>query len=837
MIKEFYSHIGRLLKDHLKNVGEEARRMLDHPALLARTPLSKAAYFSGLSHDLGKFTSYFQKHLNGEKVESKMSNHAFVSAVIGAYITIKRLGEFPDIPERRFIPLLSFLAIHRHHGNLKDPRELLPRARKYLNKWPEDIKRLDNEFYGPFRTMEAQLRDLCNNWDNIYENLKELEIAVEVEEFIKKQPVVEVFAELETIYFELERLHRENERMAARLCLWGQLLFSALVDADKFSAANVGRLQRGYLQEDLVERYIAQNFPKPRHELDNLRSEFHKGVKEKVEQLLQENDDWHLLSITAPTGMGKTFAALDTALRIRNALEKKWGKDYVPRIIYALPFINIIEQNYEEYHKVLSSQLGLEYESSPERYLLRHHYLAEISYSSDNEKKPVEEALLLTESWESEIVVTTFVQVFQTIMGYRNKFLKKLHNLIGAVMILDEVQSLPVEYWDLVNKVFQILCNEIGLIILQITATQPMIFPKSSMKELSSNYKRFFEYQNRTVLNVDLREKSEDMWVEWVLDLYRRQGSVMVVVNTIRTSINLYKKIKEKVESFGVEPYKLSAPSSNKWLVYLSTNITPDQRRKRLKDLKNLLKNNNCGRAILISTQVVEAGVDIDFPSVVREIGPFDSIVQVSGRCNREGQRDVGFVYVGCFENGRASHVYGGVHITAARNILKGIEEKYSKGINEKDYMEIVEKYFNIVKENCSKEQSQKLWNAYIKLIYDSFEQGALSEFELLEHLEQLPVCVPLTAEDEEWLLEVYAKEVLNERKSFMERRLAAIKYKKRFHDMTIRPLLCRAVNNLPISLNKSGSIRWIPIRDRESFYDIEYGFKWLPEDKSVWCL
>jgi CRISPR-associated endonuclease/helicase Cas3 len=836
MIKEFYSHIDRLLKDHLKNVGKEAGRMLDHPALPARILLSKAAYFTGLSHDLGKFTSYFQRHLNGERVESKMSNHAFVSAVMGGYITIKRLGEFPDMPERKFIPLLSFLAIHRHHGNLKDPRELLPRTRKCLNKWPEDIKRLDNKFYGPFRAMEAQLRDFCNNWDNIYGDLKELGIAVEVEEFIKKQPVVEVFTELEKIYFELERLHREDERMAARLCLWGQLLFSALVDADKFSAANVERLQRGYLQEDLVERYIVQNFPKPRHELDKLRSEFHKGVREKVKQLLQGNDDWHLLSITASTGMGKTFAALDAALRIRNALEGKWGKDYVPRIIYALPFINIIEQNYEEYHKVLSSQLGQEYKSSPERYLLRHHYLAEVSYSSDNEKKPVEEALLLTESWESEIVVTTFVQVFQTIIGYRNKFLKKLHNLIGAIVILDEVQSLPVEYWDLTNKIFQILCDEMGLIILQITATQPMIFSKSSMRELYTNYKRLFEYQNRTVLNVDLKEKSGDMWAEWVLELYGRHSSVMVVVNTIRSSIDLYKKIKERVEGFGVEPYKLSAPSNNEWLVYLSTNITPDQRRKRLKDLKNLLKN-NCGRAILISTQVVEAGVDIDFPSVVREIGPFDSIVQVSGRCNREGQRDMGFVYVGCFENGQASHVYGGVHITAARNILKGIEKKYPEGINEKNYMEIVEKYFNIVKENSSKEQSQKLWSAYIKLIYDSLEQGALSEFELLEHLEQIPVCVPLTAEDEEWLLEVYAKEVLSEQKPFTERRLAAIKFKKRFHDMTIRPLLCRAVNNLSISLNKSGSIRWIPIRDREFFYDIEYGFKWLPEDKSVWCL
>jgi CRISPR-associated endonuclease/helicase Cas3 len=835
MIKEYYSHPGRLLKEHLKYVGEEAGRMLDHPALPARSLLSKAAHFTGLSHDLGKFTTYFQKHLMGEKVGNNTSNHAFISATLGAYITIKRFADFPDILGKEFIPLLCFLVIHRHHGNLKYPRELLPRTRKSLKKWPDDIKKLDNEFYSSFKAMKDQLKDLYINWDCIYCDLKELGIAVEVGEFLKNQPVVEVFTELENMYFKLEELSKKDEGMAARICLWGQLLFSALVDADKFSAAGMERFPRIHIQENIVEKYLSQNFPKPRHELDKLRSEFHKEVKEKVRQLLSEGIERRLLSITAPTGMGKTFASLDAALRIRNALEEKWGKEYAPRIIYALPFINIIEQNYEEYHKVLSSQLGREYESSSERYLLRHHYLAEVSYSVDDEKKSVEEALLLTESWESEIIVTTFVQVFQTVMGYRNRFLKKLHNFIGSVLILDEVQSIPLEYWDITNKVFQILCSEIGITILQITATQPMIFNKNCISELCANYKKFFKYQNRTVLSVDLEEKSQDQWTEWVLELYEKYGSVMVVVNTIRSSIDLYKKIKDKVKILGIEPYGFTAPHADEWLVYLSTNITPNQRRKRLKDLKNHLRD-DCGRAILISTQVVEAGVDIDFPSVIREIGPFDSIVQVAGRCNREGKRNAGLVYVGFLENGRAGHVYGGVHITAARNILKEIQEKYSGRIEEKDYMEIVEKYFNIVKKSSSKEQSWKFWNAYTKLIYDSLEQEALSEFDLLERLNQIPVCVPLTAEDEEWLLEVYTKEVLNEKKPFMERRLAAIKYKKKFHDITIRPLLNRAENNLPISLNESGSIRWVPIRDRESFYDIEWGFKWLPEEISAWC-
>ncbi|KXG75848.1 hypothetical protein AN618_17580 [Fervidicola ferrireducens] len=836
MNRHYYSHIGKFLKEHLKEVGEEAKKCLDHPALPARDLLSKAAFFIGLTHDLGKFTTYFQKHLNEEKIESNLSNHAFISAVLGAYIVRKRLCEFPDMPERKFIPLLCYLVIHRHHGNLKDPRDLLPRTRKCLQKWPEDIKKLDNEFYRPFSAMKIQLQDLCSNWDKIRPDLEELGIADEVKEFLENQPVVELFTDLESIYFEIEETQRNDEVRAARLCLWGQLLFSALIDTDKFSAASVEKPGRAFIPKDIVEKYIAFKYPKPRHEMDRLRNEFHSEVRKRIEEVLQESENFRVLSITAPTGMGKTFAAMDAALRIRGALEEKWKeKNIAPRIIYALPFINIIEQNYEAYHNVLDSQLGDEYRASPEKYLLRHHYLAEISYAVDNEKKPVEEALLLTESWESEIVITTFVQVFQTIMGYRNRFLKKLHNLVGSILILDEVQSLPVEYWRLTDKVFQNLCRELGLTVLQITATQPMIFQQESSVQLYPDYRKLFECQNRTVLQVDLKEKSEDEWVEWILELYEGHGSLMVVLNTIRASISLYDKVKKRLENCGVKSFGLQPPETEQWIVYLSTNIVPAQRRQRLAELKKHLERG--GRAILISTQVVEAGVNIDFPAVLREIGPFDSIVQVAGRCNREGLKGTGFVYIGCLENGRAGHVYGSVHITAARNILKEITNEFSSRLNEKEYIKFVEEYFKLINENSSKERSEKLWNAYKLLIYDSLEQDALSEFELLEHVEQIPVCVPLLPEDEEWLQDVYAKEVLDEKIPFLERRLAAIKHKKRFHDLTIRPLLQRAKENLPIPLNKSGTIRWVPLRDRDAFYDLEFGFKWRPEDHSAWCL
>ena len=126
-----------------------------------------------------------------------------------------------------------------------------------------------------------------------------------------------------------------------------------------------------------------------------------------------------------------------------------------PRIIYALPFTSIIDQNFDVIEEILSSMR--DFQKNKNAYMIKHHHLADISYLVDDEARPLDESLLLVESWDSEVVVTTFIQLFYTIIGYKNRFLKKYHNISNSIILLDEVQNIPMEYWPLVNIMLRIL--------------------------------------------------------------------------------------------------------------------------------------------------------------------------------------------------------------------------------------------------------------------------------------------------------------------------------------------------------------------------------------------
>jgi len=812
MTTRYESHPGRPLRDHLLEVAEGTRACLDHPALRHRELLREVAWLAGLSHDVGKYTSYFQAHLHEDKrFEGGLERHAFLGAVFAAWIVRKRSPTLPEASNKEFLPLLAYLVVHRHHGDLRSPKELIPKSRE-LKRWPE-LGNITGEQRRALKALQRQLDDLRAHSEEI---LRELDMLPEASDFLTSGfDLYELFHELDKLRYRLEKDSGEDGALSqeegARLCLWGQLLFSALIDADKFSAAELSRNSRPSLPPDLVERYLQSRYPHPRHELDRHRAAFHQEVRRRVEALKPEEIPGQIFSLTAPTGMGKTLAALDSALRLREKLQRLWG--VAPRIIYALPFVNIIEQNYDEFHKVLK-KLGRAYEREPERFLLRHHHLAEVTYRKEDEALPVEKALLMTEAWESEVIVTTFVQLFQTLLGYKNRFLKKLHNLIGAIIILDEVQALPMEYWPLTANVFETLCRELGLVVLQMTATRPLIFTKA--RELQPEPRALFTIQKRTRMHIEAEARPPERWAERVVEILKAHGSVLAVVNTIPKSLEIYRLLRDLTHG---HPFSLRAPESDPWLVYLSTNITPKQRRERLEALKAHLREG--GRALVVSTQVVEAGVDIDFPAVVRDLGPLDSIVQVAGRCNREGHLKQGHVYILPLQEGGCARIYGAVHAHVTRNLLEDREQ-----LDEPEYADLVEQYFREAQERISQEASCDLWSAYCHLNYDHFEEPALSDFHLIESPDQVPIFVALTAEDERWLIEEFKAHVLDE-KDVTKRRSAYLMHRKRLHDSMIRPLLQRAVQNLPPAVADPEGLRWIPHTQFKDYYDFETGFRW----------
>ncbi len=821
------SHPGRALQDHLAEVARSAQEGLNHPALRARDLLGRMAYLVGASHDVGKYTSFFQAHLHGKRPPNGLEFHAFPSAVFAAWLAREQVGERSWDDPQTYLPLLAFVVVHRHHGHLRAPSNLVP-SLDALDAW---AAHRDGVLPAPLQRFRAQWNDLHDRRDGVISELNALGLGDVTPFFVDPAEVTETLEYLaRSLYF----LDKPSGPLAAddraRLALWGQLLFSALIDADKRSAAGVASLPpRPHLPGDLVARYVAHRFSQPRHDLDRERAKFFRTVTERAQSIPLPPPK--PLSLTAPTGMGKTLAALSAALVLRERLAAHYGVP--PRIVYALPFINLIEQNHQVARDVLAWGVP-DFTANEHRYLLRHHHLADIAYKVEDENRPVAEALLLTEGWESEIVVTTFVQVFHTLLGYQNGMLRKLHNLIGAVLVLDELQNLPMEYWPVSRRVFEVLRQEMGLTVLQMTATRPLVFVddagQPAAEELHPDPPRLFGLMHRTEMEVDLTPCPVEDLANEVADLAEAHGAALVVVNTVRTSLELYRALQARGLGQGIttwakgEPFPLAKETVA--LVYLSTNIVPKHRAERLAFLKAWLKAGR--RAVVVATQVVEAGVDLDFPVVVRDLAPLDAIIQAAGRCNREGRRVTGRVLVRRLENSGAGQVYGAVHLQQARRLLEGVSR-----LAEPEYARLVEHYFQQVRELKSQDESRTLWQAYLQLRYNGKNCGdvpCLSNFHLIEEMPTVPVFVVLTEDDETWLAEVFTPQVLQE-KEWKRRQEAYIRLRRHLHERLLQVPEFRAKKNPPPLWGASRVLRWVPHTQLDEFYDLETGFKWAEED------
>ncbi len=816
---------GQPLIKHLAEVAQTAREALDHPALRERALLSRAAYLVGATHDVGKYTSFFQDYLHTKRTHNGREHHAFPSALLAAWLALQDWPSRDLTAPRAYLPLLTFLVIHRHHGHLKTPEELvpdLPDLEYDLSAWLTG----DTTALPPaMQHFVDQWQDLQNRRKVLVEDLDTLRLDSEAIQafFEDPEPVGETLEALaRLVYFLGKGDGPLSEADRARLALWGQLIFSALIDADKRSAAGMSPLPpRPYLTSDLVERFVAHKYPRPRHGLDRERAAFFRTVTGRAHQV--PIPVTKPMSLTAPTGMGKTLAALSAAFVLRERLAEHYGA--TPRIVYALPFINLIEQNYQVVEEMLAWGVP-DFEANRQRYLLKHHHLADIGYRVEDENRPVAEALLLTEGWESEMVVTTFVQVFHTLLGHQNRLLRKLHNLIGGVLILDELQSLKMEYWDAVGQILNVLREEMGLAVLQMTATRPLVFPE--VQELYPEPPRLFGLMHRTVLDVDLKERPVASLADEVADIAEEHDSVLVVVNTVRSSLELYKALKDRGVGQPVvtwhEDASFPLSREQRALVYLSTNIVPLHRAARLAFLKKWLAEG--GQAVLVATQVVEAGVDLDFPVAVRDLGPLDAVVQVAGRCNREGRREQGLVLVRRLENSGGSLVYGVVHVNTARSLLEPVTR-----LEEPDFARLVEQYFEMTKQRKSQEESLRIWQAYLRLRYDGKNCGdvpCLSNFHIIEEMPSVSVFVALHERDETWLAEVFTPQVLEE-KDWTRRREAYLRYRRHLYDRILQVPEFRAHKNPPPEWRPG--LRWIPIAQSREFYNPETGFCWALED------
>jgi CRISPR-associated endonuclease/helicase Cas3 len=553
---------------------------LEKTATLASENASKfgageLARLAGLWHDLGKFNPEFQDYLRrcdvaerrGETAPAKGVPHA----VYGAMLAWESLGLLAPV-------------IYGHHAGLPN--------RSRLQSVMSGERRELHEVY-------ARILPLARD------RIAGLDRAGDVSELVLNPP---------------------GDAFQAELFL--RMVFSALVDADfldteehfepdasSFRGAKYAPVDLWTVFERDQGRVISEAEPTP---VNTVRREVYEACLRAAES------PQGVFRLSVPTGGGKTRSGLAFALRHAMA----HGLD---RVIFAVPYTSIIEQTAGEYRKIFKS-LG-------ESAVLEHHSGVRDERRTARGSGPEEterlhevrtRARLATQNWDAPLVITTTVQLFESLFANRTSRCRKLHNVTRSVIVLDEVQTLPLNLLDPTMSVLKELVRRYEVSVVLCTATQPAFetespylqgFPTGSVRDIVLP-KRAVEHFH-TLKRVEYERPTEDWsWAETARRLKEAapDGRAMAVLNSRRDALALLEALDDDST------------------LHLSTLLCGANRRDVLEEVRRRLHEKK--PCLLVATQVVEAGVDLDFPVVFRAVGPLDRIVQAAGRCNREGKMD-----------------------------------------------------------------------------------------------------------------------------------------------------------------------------------------------------
>ena len=393
---------------------------------------------------------------------------------------------------------------------------------------------------------------------------------------------------------------------------WTRMLYSCLVDADFLDTEQFMNGERGRGGYDDIPTLLArlqahiEPWQQPRGELNRLRCEIlntciEAGSKSKG-----------LYTLTVPTGGGKTVASL--AFALRHAVEHG-----MQRVIY-VPYTSIIDQNAQVFRDILGSGNVLE-----------HHSGVQFDLSDSAPAEAVRKALA-TENWDMPVVVTTAVQFFESMYAARSSRCRKLHNLANSVVIFDEAQMLPLAHLRPCVAAMASLAEQFCSTVVLCTATQPSLddllrtyAPDCPVTELCPQTAALYDRFRRVTF-----QQAGTLTDEVLAERLSEQRQVLCIVNSRKAAQSIYALL----------------PQEGSY--HLSTLMVPAQRQALLEKIKERLKRGEPCR--VVSTSLIEAGVDVDFPAVYRELAGLDSVMQAAGRCNREGKRSADESFVTIFE-------------------------------------------------------------------------------------------------------------------------------------------------------------------------------------------
>ncbi len=400
--------------------------------------------------------------------------------------------------------------------------------------------------------------------------------------------------------------------------LWIRMLYSCLVDADFLDTESFMNPEKADLRANtftMEELKVAFDSFMEKKQNEALQTPVNVARKTILDDCTKKASELTpgLFSLTVPTGGGKTLSSM--AFALNHAI--RYGKK---RIIFAIPYTSIIEQTADVFRKVFGTDAVLE-----------HH-------SNFDPEKESSKTTLATENWDAPIIVTTNVQLFESLFAAKSSVCRKLHNIVNSVIVLDEAQMLPTDFLQPIVSVIKVLTKYFKTSVVLCTATQPVLSGRigsgqnilkgfseeGCVRELMSDSDKLFEVFQRVAIQMIGSSDDRQEWKN-IAEKLCEQKQALCIVNTRNDCRDLHAQMPEGT-------------------VHLSALMCPEHRSVVIADIKSMLKENNPVR--VISTQLLEAGVDIDFPVVFRAFTGLDSIAQAAGRCNREGKLEKGTVFV-----------------------------------------------------------------------------------------------------------------------------------------------------------------------------------------------
>lgn len=653
---EYPAHIRKVDdKKYIQTVEEHCRGVAEIAAELLRDiGLEKTAYLAGIIHDLGKFSenfkNYIEKAADGEKVQRGSVNHTFAGVrFLLEKHSDKQLSGFSDI----VLEILAY-AVGAHHGLFDCVDD---------NNNNGFTKRMQKEGIDYLNAAQEFLKICCSKQD-IEDLLKQSE-----------KEILPVFNEIEKLADNADA-KIQNTQITFYIGFLARLILSAIIEADR---SDTSQFMNGYSEKtvkNISEIWIncIKNVEQKLSTMP-LDKPINK-TRAQISALCAEagNLESGIYRLNLPTGAGKTLTSLRYALHHALKYNKK-------RIIFTMPLLSIIEQNAGIIHDYIGN----------EELILEHH--SNIVETDENDELDKRE--LLVESWDVPIIITTMVQLLNTLFAGKTANIRRMQALCNSIIVIDEVQTVPDKMLSLFNLALNFLAKICNATIILCSATQPCfektMYPlDKSVKDLITLTKE----QETVFKRVRLEYKGEmdcEELADFAAGILEENNSLLLVCNTKNEAAVMFNLLCSKLKD--VKAFHISA------------GMCTAHRKETIKEMQEALENKQ-QKVLCVSTQVIEAGVDVSFARVIRLLAGMDNIVQATGRENRN--REFDGLAPGYIVRLKGEFLKGLSEIEDAKNAAADLLVKYKNNpqIYDDDLM------------------SAKAVNEYYKSLYENVKSG-----------------------------------------------------------------------------------------------------------------